>query len=208
MNTDTMNTDNMKDKKKRLRKQMRSRIHELSEEEMRREAEATAVTLFSLAEWSKATTVLVFISMSGEIGTDTIIRRALSEGKKIALPKMHGKEMEFHLVSEFENLEKHPYGVREPSAEEPLFDSKPIFLPALVVTPGLAFDRRGRRLGRGKAFYDRWFSRHAELLASGDIAAVGVGFSVQLIDEVPAEERDFSLSELIIAGTHIPAERR
>ncbi len=58
--------------------------------------------------------------------------------------------------------------------------------PALILIPGLAFDMKGRRLGRGKGWYDRFLQRSA---SSGSVV-VGVCFSSQIVPEVPTEKHD------------------
>jgi 5-formyltetrahydrofolate cyclo-ligase len=87
------------------------------------------------------------------------------------------------------------FNIREPEAAEVF---RPSRSPFLVVTPGLAFDRNGGRLGRGRAFYDRFF---AELNAGGTVpdtggaasatyAACGICLRCQLVDHVPTDARD------------------
>ena len=201
---------------------MRRRIAGMDKRDAREEAEAVARTLFTLDEWNEARTVIAFVSMSGEIETRSILERTVEEEKTLALPRLHGKEMEFHVMSGsheakeaheaqkmhgsldelFASLVRHPYGLLEPPEEAPVF-SEETPLPALVVTPGLAFDRNGNRLGRGMAYYDRWFAKHAGLIGSGLLYPVAIGYSRQLIEEVPADERDYKIPVLNIAGTCI-----
>ncbi|MFO7848338.1 MAG: 5-formyltetrahydrofolate cyclo-ligase [Spirochaetia bacterium] len=201
----------MKHRKRELRKEIRRRISDLSPERAAAESISCAQTLFTLNEWKEAETILTFISMTGEIETTPILERAMAEEKEIALPRMHGDRLEFHtlgtlesLGNTLEGLERHPYGVLEPPADTPLFTSRSR-LPAFIVTPGLAFDRSGGRLGRGKGYYDRWFSEHRGLLERGLLTPTAVGYSVQLIDEVPMEEGDVKIPLLVIGGTLIKA---
>jgi 5-formyltetrahydrofolate cyclo-ligase len=210
--------------KQGLRKEVRRRIAELPQSTATAEAEACAKKLFTLARWRKAKSVLAFISMAGEIGTRRILEAAIAEKKRICLPRMHGREMEFHLVHEpgqetgpaegtarsdlttlMNTLERHPYGVMEAPEDFPLFDSA-VHTPALVVTPGLAFDRKGRRLGRGRGYYDRWFTRHEREIAEGLITQAAIGFTPQLFEEVPVDENDRFVSLLIIGGEVLRAE--
>ncbi len=66
----------------------------------------------------------------------------------------------------------------------------------LVATPGLAFDRAGNRLGRGKGYYDRFLAGARGALGR-DITAIGLGFSEQLVEEVPHTERDQRLDGVV-----------
>ncbi|MFP4180841.1 MAG: 5-formyltetrahydrofolate cyclo-ligase [Spirochaetaceae bacterium] len=190
----------MKQEKNELRKEMRRRISELPPERAAAESASCGYTLFTLDEWKNAVTILAFISMAGEIETELIIKRALEEKKMLAFPRMHGDRLEFHTQGgTTEGLEEHPYGVLEPPASAPIFPSE-AGLPALVVTPGLAFDRCGGRLGRGKGYYDRWFSEHRELSKRGLLAPAAIGYSVQLVERVPMEEGDERIPLLVIGG--------
>ena len=200
-----------------MRREIRRRIGELTLEQREQETDRNAETIFELPEWREAASVLLFVAMKGEIGTRRIIDRALEEEKRIALPRMHGDTMHFHMMVKpgdgigsskelYGELSLHPYGILEPSEDAPLFEAREELLPAFVVTPGLAFDREGRRLGRGKGYYDGWFSRHEELLAEGSVIPVAVGYSVQLTDEVPTEESDRRVPLLVIAGELIRTE--
>jgi 5-formyltetrahydrofolate cyclo-ligase len=83
------------------------------------------------------------------------------------------------------------FGVREPAPKRPLAAAD---FPALILCPGLAFDRRGRRLGRGRGFYDRFFAA-LDHNAGGNSArpgftALGFGMDCQIVDSVPVDRRD------------------
>jgi 5-formyltetrahydrofolate cyclo-ligase len=204
-------------RKKEMRREIRRRIGELSLDQRAREADRSAERLFELPEWRDAATVLVFVAMKGEIGTRRIIDRALAERKRIGLPRMHGDSMHFHMVAGpgdgidtskqlYGELSLHPYGILEPAEETPVFDAREELLPAVVITPGLGFDRKGGRLGRGKGFYDGWFGRHEELLSDGSVSPVAVGYSVQLVEEVPTGRSDRRVPLIVIDGELIRAE--
>jgi 5-formyltetrahydrofolate cyclo-ligase len=84
------------------------------------------------------------------------------------------------------------FGIREPEPD-PALALKPEHFPALVITPGLAFDRRGRRLGRGRGFYDRFFAA----LDSGAYTALGLCMDAQLVPEVPVEGHDKTMDAVL-----------
>ena len=74
-----------------------------------------------------------------------------------------------------------PYGPAEPARRQPVEPGQ----VDVVIVPGLAFDRLGRRLGYGAGFYDRWLRR-----VRPDTMRVGIGFSFQVVDRVPAGGSD------------------
>lgn len=107
-------------------------------------------------------------------------------GKLIAFPRMDGERLDFRWASDPAGFEVGPLGVAAPSAEAP-----PASGFDLVLVPGLAFDRKGRRLGRGKGIYDRF------LLELSGIPTAGVCASARLIDEVPVEKHDVPVHFII-----------
>jgi 5-formyltetrahydrofolate cyclo-ligase len=139
--------------------------------------------LLSLAEVRDARAVLLFYSFGSEIPTAVLLRRLLERRVRVLLPYLDpdAREMEAAEVRPGDPLHPTEYGPREPARRVPVDPSS----LDVVVTPGLAFDRRGHRLGYGGGFYDRYLERlHPHALR------VGIGFAVQVVDEVPVEERD------------------
>ena len=78
--------DNIKDEKKRIRKNIKGIFKKLAPDDYIRKSEAVLIKLETLPEWKKADTVLLFLSLPDEISTANIIAKAISEGKKVAVP--------------------------------------------------------------------------------------------------------------------------
>ncbi len=94
--------------------------------------------------------------------------------------------------------EANAWGIREPLPTLPLIEKKDFPARTAILVPGLAFCKDGRRLGRGKGFYDRYLS---ELLAANPIFAergkiCGYCMAVQVAENVPTEESDVRVQEL------------
>ena len=108
------------------------------------------------------------------------------EDKRVALPRVAGEELMFHWVNGRDKLLPGKFGIREPSPDAPPagngFD--------LLLVPGLAFDLRGGRLGRGRGYYDRF------LAGAGGIR-VGVCFEDQIADGVPSGPDDRRMDFLV-----------
>ena len=220
-----MSSEKIHRAKQELRRTIRGRLKEFPVEARQAESRAVAEAFIDMPEWERSEDVLLFLSMSGEIDTSGLLQAAISEGKRIWAPRLHGDEMEFHLIWNPKNgasrpphseldLEYNPYGIWEPRESAPLFPAgaeSSSISDCIMAAPGLAFDRNGGRLGRGKGYYDKWLNRHADLLTTvrspgtgtGWLVLVGIGFSVQLIDEVPCARYDKKLPQLIIGGAHI-----
>jgi 5-formyltetrahydrofolate cyclo-ligase len=138
--------------------------------------------------WNRADTVLCFLSMPHELDTAAMISGARAGGKTVAVPRVEVSDIRFVVMPpDAADLPRDPWGIPEP---DPAW--RPVDLAyaahVLVAVPGLAFDRQGNRLGRGKGYYDRFLA--GARLAAKSIVALGVCFSEQLVDEVPNGERD------------------
>jgi 5-formyltetrahydrofolate cyclo-ligase len=164
-----------------LRRRMRQARDAISSHDRARMAEAVAQRLLELPEAASARTLLLFYSFGSEVGTGGIVARIRAQGKHLLLPYVEGDAMEATEVREGDELIRAPYGAREPARRVPI---DPVEVD-MVVTPGLAFDRRGHRLGYGGGFYDRYLAR----LRPGTVR-VGIGFAVQVVDRVPAGPGD------------------
>lgn len=138
---------------------------------------------------------MVFAPMRGETDVTPIIERALEGGRVVVLPWIDWQKRELvaRRVARYpDELEMTRQGIRQPRATCAAADVGSI---DLVITPGLAFDGYGGRLGRGGGFYDRFFATPG-LTA----ARVGVAFDVQIVDRVPRDERD-ALVDAVITPT-------
>lgn len=139
-------------------------------------AEQVEERLFSLPVLREAGVVLVFYSFGSEVPTDRIIKRLAEEGRTVLLPFMDGGDMAAAELRPGDALTPTPYGPKEPSHREPIDPAR----VDVVITPGLAFDRSGHRIGYGGGNYDRFLARlrpHA--------TRIGIAFHVQILPAVP-----------------------
>ena len=100
------------------------------------------------------------------------------------MPLVKGKDMIAVEVRGIEDLETNKMGILEPKSGEEVLDVD------LTITPGLAFDSEGYRLGYGGGYYDKFF-------AKVDTIRMGIGYSDQIVEEVPHEDYDKKLSYLL-----------
>jgi 5-formyltetrahydrofolate cyclo-ligase len=138
--------------------------------------------------WSRADTVLCFLSMPHEMDTAAVISGAHARGKTVAVPCIQGDDIRFVILPPAAGrLPLDAWGIPVPDpAWLPLDLTRAAFL--LVAVPGLAFDRQGNRLGRGKGYYDRFLAGARR--TAGNLTALGVCLSEQLVDVVPHGDRD------------------
>lgn len=137
--------------------------------------------------YHSAEILLCYASLDDEIKTDSIIEKALNDGKKVFLPVCKNKdgEMDFYQILSLDELVSGFFGVREPDTVrcKIKFDNEHDSEKAVCVVPGLAFDRKGFRLGYGKGYYDRFLSKYCGV-------SVGFCYSELLLDSVPTDIYD------------------
>ena len=191
--------------KKNLRAKVRKDLATLSEGEKKNKSLEITSHLMGTRFWKQSKAVFCFVSMKEEVLTDTIIEAALKDRKTVAVPHMHDHEMDFHSINSLEeNWDYHPYGVKEPRQEWPIIDASDYEEEEiLLVTPGLAFDRKGERLGRGKGFYDRFLTTYR-----GIVAPVGICYHIQIVEEVPAAEHDCAVWMIVTEEGCIEIEKK
>jgi 5-formyltetrahydrofolate cyclo-ligase len=140
--------------------------------------------------WNAAETLLFFAPLPEELDIWPLLGEALAAGKTIGLPR-YASATDAYIACRIQNLrgdiEPGQFGIREPvSACEQL----PLDGLDLILVPGVAFDLAGRRLGRGRGFYDR-------LLAAVRGTKCGVAFDEQIVSEVPAGPLDVRVNCLL-----------
>ena len=147
----------LQEQKTILRKEMRERIKNLSEEERVKQSQNICRRILSSAQWKQAKSLLLYFPLEDEPDITSLFATGLSEGKRLHLPQYDPTAREYS-IAPVRNLEKDTlagkYGIREP-----------ITCPTgqkdidIILVPGLCFDATGARLGRGKGFYDRLLSQ-------------------------------------------------
>ncbi len=179
-----METRGIHEEKRKVRAEMRGRLAKLTSDE--RGSWSSAIRKV-LAERADDRAVVAFMPLSSEPDITAFLRELWDAGKTVGLPRVEGSELVVHLVVHEEQLVCGSFGLREPSPELPVW--QPGRAPALCLVPGVAFDRQGHRLGRGRGYYDRLLSRHAK-----ELETVGVFFGCQHLDAVPREAHDQTLA--------------
>lgn len=134
----------------------------------------------------RAQCVACYHALPGEVQTEGFIGRWYRT-KRILLPRVVGDDLLLYPYEGPESVRRGAYGIWEPIA---VGDSIPLEAVDLVIVPGVAFDRSGNRLGRGRGFYDR-------LLSASHLVKIGVCFAFQLRDRIPTEAFDEKMDEVI-----------
>ena len=166
--------------KKELRRHIREQKRAMTEEQIVAASEELG-RLFADSElYRQAKTIYGYLPYNQEVRTVPMLQQALADGKRVAVPKVYGDEMKFIYLTDLSQVAAGYAGIPEPVADEPVADDP----TALVLMPGLAFDRQGRRIGYGGGFYDRFLAEEP----NHPTLALCYGF--QMVEATPTEEFD------------------
>lgn len=141
-----------------------------------------AIAEYVLSAFGEEQSFFVYLSFGSEVGTEALIRALLARGKTVCVPRIAGGEM--RSVPYREPLERGKYGILQPREGEEK-------TCAVALTPLLAWDREGFRLGYGGGYYDRYFAAHPEVLR------VGLAYAGQAVPRLPREETDVPLHAVV-----------
>ena len=178
--------------KKQIRSKILVRLRIQKEEDRDRKSTIIGKKLFRALVFKTAKIVMFYIAFDGEVKTQEMIKEAQNLGKIIVVPVCGKDRITIRpcLLKYKAKLQRGPYGVLEPAIK------KSIKLEDLdvVIVPGIAFDRKLNRLGRGKGCYDRFLKRLPE-----DTASIGLAFDFQILPSLPATSTDTKVNRVIFA---------
>lgn len=169
--------------KQRLRDRLRAQRRALSDAKVVAQSRGISRAFGASTIFRDARQVVLYSPTDNEVDTEGLWQHACRQGKRVYYPRLttDRQEIEFVLRSEGQPLVPGAFGIPVPPGGTLLAD----VTATVVVTPAVAFDRAGRRLGRGRGYYDRAFRG---VLAGA--LRVGVAYGFQVIDKVPSDGRD------------------
>jgi 5-formyltetrahydrofolate cyclo-ligase len=153
----------------------------------------------ALACYRSSQAVALYSPIQNEVDTGRLLDHALASGKNVFLPRWSERKFTFARIASRSELAVGRYGILEPMGEVGLSDDDRRNLIAFV--PGVMFDSRGRRLGRGGGGYDRLLSQF-----SGDELAVGLAYDFQVVEDVPVQSWDRSMQYVITENRTIDCQ--
>lgn len=170
-----------------FRTDLLSRRQQLPAEEHQHRSQLAQQALTASAMFDDAASMALYSPTRGEVGTELIFGEARRRRKRVCYPRVDGERMVFVEVEGEDALRPGSFGILEPVGASRIAVAE----LDLMVLPGLAFDRRGVRLGYGKGFYDR------ELHSVGFSGVlVGLCFQFQVVDRLPGEQHDVPVDYL------------
>jgi len=194
----------MKTEKNNLRERLRSALREQNQDKhyCNFQSQKALINLHNFELYKKASCVLAFVSYGTEIKTLQLLETIQTENKAVYIPRTDENQMDFYLLNKdlpyCDQLEEGEFGISVPKASSKKFNTEEIPENTLVIVPGLAFDRFGHRLGRGKGFYDKFLETLLKSKTSKNLLGfVGYCYDFQIIEKVVFENNDISMDYVI-----------
>jgi 5-formyltetrahydrofolate cyclo-ligase len=178
-----------------IRKSIVARLKALASAERESRSRRAIERLLAARAYLDAKTVMAYVSFGSEFPTDAFLRACLRDGKTLGLPRADAADlsMTVHAVTDLDaDLEQNALGFKQPLANRPEIGIDRI---GLVVTPGIAYDTQGNRLGRGAGYYDRFLSRFRVHPTPPMICALA--FECQIVDAIMQEAHDCTLDMIL-----------
>ena len=178
--------------KSQIRADMHAKLDGLTPAERHARSLSACQQLMSTREFKNAQMIMIFMSMASEVETSTLAVKAWQEGKDIAVPRIdwNGKHMEPVEIRSLDvGMKTTGPGILEPATGTAISLGR----IDMIVVPGMAFDRRGYRVGRGQGFYDRFLSQQ-------DFRGIrcALCFHEQILpNPIPAESHDIPMNLIV-----------
>ena len=181
--------------KGQLRTTILRQLQQQKEDDRRRRSEAIRRKVFRLTAFRRAQIVCCYVALPYEVQTWRMIEDMIAKGKRVVVPVTAARTRRLWL-SEVRDpaaeLGRGAHGVWEPLPK--VRRSVPLRTVDLVLVPGVAFDRRGHRLGHGLGYFDRFLSRLPKTTPT-----IGLAFRFQLLDRLPVTSHDYAVQTVVTA---------
>lgn len=179
----------VKNRKREMRRRLRELDQRASPSERARASELISKLFKAMSGWESCQSILFFAPQPTEPDIWRLIGHAVAAKKIVALPKFDPASNAYgaaEVRSLSNDLQKGAFDILEPKDS---CDPIPLADIDMILAPGVGFDRSGRRLGRGKGFYDRILDQATGLI-------VGLAFDWQMTEEIPAEAHDIAMHRI------------
>lgn len=161
-----------------------------------------------LDSYKEAGIIFVYSAMEQEIPTQGIIHTALNDGKKVALPKIRtgvkaGAEMDFVFINKDTEYKSGVYGILEPVSGE-FISVNNVNDNIEMLIPGLCFDIKGRRIGYGGGYYDRYLTKYPK----DKFHITALAYEYQIFESLPFDKNDKPVNLIVTENRRIEIDVR
>ena len=185
----------MSNYKKNIRRTIISKRDDLKPNDIEGKSNRIINKLYNISNFIEANTIFIFVSFGSEVNTREAIKYMLSIGKTVCVPKVIDKfYMRAIKISGMKDLVINKVGILEPK-----YGVEVDFTTIdMVVVPGVAFDKKGYRIGYGGGFYDIFMSK-----LENHTSKIGIAFDLQVIEEITYESFDIKIDALLTETSHL-----
>ena len=182
----------LEEQKARFRKQLRYKLNQLKPVERRQRSRKILARLFKHPSFLKARSILTYVAVDSEVQTYPVLKMVPKMGKRIYVPVIDLKKNQMRMIEVTDGKKLRPgaYGVPEPALRgNRIGNPKEL---DLAIVPGLGFDQRRIRLGRGKGYFDRFLKKASKAYK------MGLAFQCQVVKKLPCDKHDVMMDEVLI----------
>lgn len=175
--------------KSQLRTELKAKRYDIAQNGYSKAAgDIVSRRISKLEQFERSDTVLMFYPVASEINLLALLDIALAHGKKVAFPRsLSGGILDFRYVRSLDDMTNVKHGIPEPSdTAEPVS----AFSESVCITPALAFDKSGYRIGYGGGYYDRFLSEYEGY-------SIGVAYDTLILDTLPTVDTDLPVDIII-----------
>lgn len=174
--------------KKAVRSFIRKQKKAMTQEEISSKSKKIVKSLLKNSCFLEAEAIYCYVSYNQEVETKELIQEALKMGKKVAVPKVVGENMEFFYITSMDELQVGYQGILEPITEKRAIESK-----VCLIMPGLAFDTLKNRVGYGGGFYDRYLAKNMKTV----FHKIALAFDFQVVPSIDVDSFDQKVDLII-----------
>ncbi|XP_071424966.1 5-formyltetrahydrofolate cyclo-ligase [Pithys albifrons albifrons] len=188
--------------KRALRGELRQRLRALGPAEKQRQSRLLGHKVIGHPKYKESKRIAIFLSMPDEVQTEEIIKDIFKQGKECFIPRYkpqsnHMDMLKLSSADDISSLALTSWNILQPSDDdntrEEALDSGGL---DLIFMPGLGFDKKGNRLGRGKGYYDTYLERCMKH-PHGKPYTIALAFKEQICEYVPVTENDVPIDEIL-----------
>lgn len=172
-----------------FRKKILQKRNLLDEKEVIDKSRCIFNNITKINEFNKAAIILCYVDYNNEAMTRDIISYALANGKKVAAPRVNGKEMDFYYITSLDEFAAGYHGILEPVTDRIVNVQEAS--ESVMILPGSSFDRLFNRNGYGGGYYDRYIDENP------CSCLIGLAFELQICDEIPHELHDKTMDYIV-----------
>jgi len=191
---DIINIMNIAESKKVTRNELKSIWNNMTGDEIQEISRKVMKGIVASPQWDEADILLAFLAFGKEISLDELIVHSIKSGKKVYIPRVEGEVINFYRIRALDEagLKINRMGIREPS------DLNDQFVPdegsrVFVLVPGLGFTADGKRMGRGRGFYDRFLKG---LTGLKNYTTAAICCNRTILKDIPTDSHDMKVENL------------